>query len=301
MENKKPKAVAIDGNCLMYRCFFATLNQLEYYKKNNLKPVNALNLFIMSVLKILKRNDYQYGIIAFDAGKTTFRTEQYSDYKKNRKPMPDALYDQLSDIQDVVEPLGFFKLIKVNYEADDLIGSFNKLMNQNNIEVDIYTSDRDMLQLVDEDTTVQMLKSGTSVIQEYNINNFSSLFDGLWPYQIPEYKGLAGDSSDHIKGIPGVGHQTAVKLLTYYKTIDNLFAKINETDLISVKLKEKIIDHKDQAFKCKALATIYQDLLTNKSIANFKLNSLNNSYLEELTNKYHLHSLKRFIANWKEM
>lgn len=297
--NKQKLALAIDGNCLMYRCFFATLNQLEYYRLNNLPPVNALNLFISSILKILQRKNYQYGIVAFDAGKTTFRNEQYEGYKKDRKPMPSELLSQLPLIQNAIEPLGLNKLMQINYEADDLIGSFKQLMNQNNIAVDIYTSDRDMLQLVDENTTVQMFKSGTSIIQEFNAQNFSELFYGLQPKQIPEYKGLAGDPADSIKGIAGIGHKMALKLLEKFKSINGIYENIND-GFFSDKLRIKLVDNKSDALISRDIATICLDLLNDQHIDKFILKPINKPFLINLTNQYQLNSLRKIIENYKD-
>ena len=140
------KAIAIDGNCLMYRCFYATFKQLEYYQKHNLKPLNVFNLFVYSILKLINTKNYDYGIIAFDHSKHTFRSEKYDKYKEGRKPMPEALASQLSLVKDSPKLMGILGMEIPNYEADDIIGSFTKLMNKNNVEVEIYSSDRDMLQ-----------------------------------------------------------------------------------------------------------------------------------------------------------
>ena len=174
MTNKK--AIAIDGNSLMYRCFYATYNQLEYYQKHNLKPMNAFNLFVYSILKLINANHYDYAVIAFDHGKTTFRTEKYEKYKEGRKPMPDGLVSQLEDIKNSAKLMGIIGMELPRYEADDIIGSFANLMNKNNVEVEIYSSDRDMLQLVNNLTKVMMFKYGVSVTDEYNTTNFKDKF-----------------------------------------------------------------------------------------------------------------------------
>ena len=294
MQNKK--ALAIDGNSLMYRCFYATHNQLEYYQKNNLKPLNAFNLFVYSVLKLINNNHYDYAIIAFDHSKNTFRTEKYAKYKEGRKPMPIELVSQLEDIKKSPSLLGIVGIELSGYEADDIIGSFVKLMNKNNIAVEIYSSDRDMLQLVSDLTKVNLFKSGVSIIDEYNTNNFKDKFMGLIPEQIVDYKGIAGDGSDHLKGIPGIGPKTAVNMLLKYGNIENLYAHVNE---LSEKIKTNLLNNKQQAIDCKELATILTNLFDDKSIDEFLQKQIQYDELYRVANENNLNHLKKYIEKLK--
>lgn len=294
MQNKK--ALAIDGNSLMYRCFYATHNQLEYYQKNNLKPLNAFNLFVYSVLKLINSNHYDYAMIAFDHGKTTFRTEKYEKYKEGRKPMPIELVSQLNDIKKIPSLLGIIGMELPRYEADDIIGSFVKLMNKNNVEVEIYSSDRDMLQLVSNLTKVKLLKSGVSIIDEYNTNNFKEKFMGLTPEQIIDYKGIAGDGSDHLKGIPGIGPKTAVNMLLKYGNIENLYIHIDE---LTEKTKTNLLNNKQQAIDCKELATIVTNLFDDKIIDEFLRKPIQYDELYKIANENNLNHLKKYIEKFK--
>ncbi len=287
------KALAIDGNCLMYHCFYATFKQLEYYKPHNLKPLNAFNIFVMSVIKLIHLDNYEFALVAFDHSKKTFRSEQYEEYKKGRKPMPIELVEQLQLIKNSCAYMGVDAIEMEGYEADDIIGSYASLMNKNNISVDIFTSDRDMLQLVNNLTTVKIIKSGVSKFDIFDSKNFSDKFLGLKPQQITDYKGLAGDNSDRIKGISGIGPKTAAKLLIRFKNLEGIYDHLDEID--NDKLKQKLNDEKMQAFLSKQLATIITNLLTYSFIEQFQIKKIDKDMLIEIANDNNLNQLKSFI------
>lgn len=290
MSNKK--AIAIDGNCLMYRCFYATFKQLEYYQKNNLKPLNVFNLFVYSVLKLLNNKHFDYGIIAFDHSKHTFRSDKYDKYKEGRKPMPEALISQLPLVKYSPKLMGILGIEIPNYEADDIIGSFTKLMNKNNVEVEIYSSDRDMLQLVNDLTSVMLLKSGVSVVDEFNKTNFSEKFLGLKPEQITDFKGMVGDSSDNLNGIEGIGPKTAANMLLKFGNIDNIY---NHLDELTPKTKASLLENKQQAIDCKELATIYKELFNEKVLEDFDLKTILYDDLYKIASDNNLNQLKNYI------
>ena len=282
----------------MYRCFYATFKQLEYYQKNNLKPLNVFNLFVYSVLKLINNKQFDYGIIAFDHSKHTFRSEKYDKYKKGRKPMPDALVSQLQLVKDSPKLMGILGIEIPNYEADDIIGSFTKLMNKNNIEVEIYSSDRDMLQLVNDLTSVMLLKSGVSIVDEFNIANFSEKFLGLKPDQITDFKGMAGDNSDHLKGIEGIGPKTAANMLLKYGNIDNIY---NHLDEFTPKTKVSFLENKQQAIDCKELATIYKELFNEKVLEDFNLKTILYDDLYKIASDNNLNQLKNYIKKIEKL
>ena len=294
MSNNNRKAIAIDGNSLLYRCFYATFKQLPYYAQHNIQPTNALNLFVYSILKLLTSNKYDYAIVAFDHGKRTFRTAKYDLYKDGRKPMPKELVVQLPEIKMSPELMGVLGMSLENYEADDLIGSFAKLMNKNNVSVEIYSSDRDMLQLVNELNEIKLIKTGVSVFDDINIDNFKTKFFELTPNQVVDYKGIAGDSSDHLKGIAGIGPKTAASLLKQYGSLEGIYDHINE---LPAKIQTKMNDYKQQAFDCKELATIYKDLFNENELDMFATKAPNFDKLFELTKKHNLNFLDSFIRN----
>ncbi len=286
------KAIAIDGNCLFYRCFYATIKQLTYFESKQLKPTNALNLFIRIVIKLIRSNNYDYGIVAFDYSKDTFRKKKLKTYKEGRKKMPNELVCQISDIKQCVNLMGIKKIEVENFEADDIIGSFSKLMTQNNVYTEIFSSDKDMLQLVNEFTTVKLLKKGISDFIEYNLNNFPINFFGLFPNQVVDFKAISGDKSDHLQGVRGIGIKTSIELLKAYKTLDNIYLNL---DKLTRKNKEKFVVDKDDVYLCKDLVTIRTNLFDGANSNDFNLGAVNYVELLNFTRVNKLDSLSHWI------
>lgn len=286
------KAIVIDGNSLIYRSFYATLNQLDYYKKHNLKPANAIKLVTYSVLKLLSEQDYDYALFALDHHKTTFRTEEFADYKAGRKPMPDDLVDQLSTISEFVNSIGVNTLAIPNIEADDIIGSYCKMMNDNGVEVTVFSSDKDMLQLVNDKTTISLFKKGISERDDFTIQNFEQKFFGLKPNQIPDYKGIAGDSSDNLCGVKGIGPKTAINLLVKYGDFDQIYLHLDE---LNDTQKSKFSESREHAKLCKKLATIRKDVLNEYNLDSFSKKELNKDNVKKIINEFHLNGFDNFI------
>lgn len=282
------KAIIIDGNSLIYRSFYATLNQLEYYKQHNFPPANAIKLVTLTVLKLLNEQQYDYALFALDHHKKTFRTEEFADYKAGRKPMPDDLVVQLPEISRAVNALGIKTMSIPNIEADDIIGSYCRLMNQNDVHVTVFTSDKDMLQLVNEKTNVSLFKTGISERDTFTHLNFSDKFFGLKPNQIPDYKGIAGDSSDNLCGVKGIGPKTAINLLIKYGSFDEIYNHLEE---LNEGQKNKFSQSKDHAKLCKTLATIRLDVLDKNSINEFIKESINKNEMNKIIEKYHFKNI----------
>jgi DNA polymerase-1 len=286
------KALVIDGNSLIYRMFFASFNQLDYYKKNNLQPVNALKLVLLTLLKILTSTKYEYALVAFDAGKKTLRHDSFEDYKKGRPSMPQELVSQLPLIEDAINALGIQTLKIERIEADDIIGSYCKLMNKDNINVDVYSSDKDMLQLVNELTTVKLFKTGISDTLDVTLENFGEVFYGLTPLQVTDFKGISGDSSDNLCGVKGVGPTTATKLIKKYGSMESIYENIDE---LVGKTKDKFIEGKEMAFQCKQLSSIDKNLMLDESVFNFINRGIDKTRLTSIINKYHFSGFSKYL------
>lgn len=245
-----------------------------------------------NVIKLLSNNTFDYCLIAFDAAKKTFRHEMMDTYKQNRTKTPDELIKQMNDCIIALKALGINVQQNVNFEADDLVGSFSSLMNANDIAVEIYSSDKDLLQLVNDKTNVNLMLKGISLLDTYDINNFSQKYFGLEPYQVIEYKSIIGDSSDCLPGVSGVGPKTGVDLIKKYKTIDNIYENL---DSLTDSVKNKFINSKEVAFKCKKMATIVRNIFDNQNINDFRINEIDFDTLKDIANKYNLKDLKKFI------
>ena len=239
------KLVLIDGNSVLYRAFYAT----PYFSTSLGVPTNAVYGFLNMFLKIVTDIKPTHVLVAFDRKEPTYRHKLYAGYKATRKPMPPELVPQVALIKDLLSELGVKTYEKAGLEADDIIGTISKNFS---IPTIIITGDKDSFQLVDESTSVYFTRHGISELEVFSHDNFFEK-NGIDPIQIIDLKACMGDVSDNIPGITGVGEKTAKSLIAQFGSIENLYSN---TELLKGKLKEKVINCKDQAFMSKQLATI---------------------------------------------
>lgn len=289
---KMKKALAIDGNSMFYRMYYATLKQLEYSILSNNTPNNAIRLMLSQLVKLIKSNEYEYYFVAFDKGCHTFRHNELESYKENRKKTPDELFHQMTDCITAINDLGITTMSDDDLEADDLIASFAQLMNNQGVFVDVFSSDKDLLQLVNTHCTVNLMKTGLSVLEVYTADNFQSKFFDLSPAQVIEYKSIVGDLSDRLKGVPGIGKKTGVDLLLQYGSLDNIYVNLHS---LSSSQQKKFIEHKESAYQCKRLATLCKDKLLDRDPESFKQQSMNIAHLKEIILKYNLNDLNAYM------
>ncbi|HLS09812.1 DNA polymerase I [Lentibacillus sp.] len=246
------KLVLIDGNSVIYRAFFA----LPLLNNDKGVYTNAVYGFTSMLLKILEDEKPTHMLVAFDAGKTTFRHETYKEYKGGRQKTPPELSEQIPLLKEVLDAfhISYYQLDL--YEADDIIGTLSKQAQEKNWDVTVISGDKDLLQLVSDKVTVNLTKKGISDIEAYT-PEFMKEKMSIAPEQIIDLKALMGDSSDNIPGVPGVGEKTATKLLKQFETVDNVYEHLD--DVSGKKLKEKLENHKDDAFMSKNLVIIDRD------------------------------------------
>lgn len=259
------KLVLIDGNSLSFRAFFALpllTNKAGVY-------TNAIYGFTMILDKIIKEEQPTHFMVAFDAGKTTFRNNMYSEYKGGREKTPDELRSQLPYIRQLVESYNIKHYELENYEADDIIGTLSKQADNQNLKTIIITGDRDLTQLASENVTIYYTKKGVTDIDHYTPEFIAEKYDGIVPNQIIDMKGLMGDKSDNIPGVPGIGEKTAIKLLKQFETVEGVYENIDE--LKKSKMKEKLIENEENAKLSKDLATINRDSPIEVTIDDLKL------------------------------
>lgn len=258
------KFLVIDGSSLIHRAFFALPPLMT---KQGLHTGAVYGLCNM-LLKLLGDLQPAYMAVAFDKSRKTFRTELYADYKGQRKPTPSELSKQFPLAMKVLGTMGIPTLELDNYEADDIIGTF-AVHAPEDVEVIIVTGDRDELQLVDTRTKVYYTKRGISDIQIFDEAEFAANYEGLVPKQLIELKGLMGDASDNIPGVPGVGPKTALKLIKEYGDVETVLENI---DKVSGKaLKAKLADNKESALLSKKLATICTEAPVDTDIEKYAL------------------------------
>ena len=253
------KLVLIDGNSIAYRAFFA----LPLLSNSKGVHTNAVYGFAMMLNKMLKDEQPTHMLVAFDAGKTTFRHKTFNEYKGTRQKTPPELSEQFSYVRELLKAysIPFFEL--ENYEADDIIGTLSLQAEKEGYTVRVYSGDKDLTQLATDKTTVCITRKGITDIEEYTPAHIEEKY-GLEPLQIIDMKGLMGDASDNIPGVPGVGEKTAIKLLKQFHSVEELLQSIDQVS--GAKLKEKLSEHEDKAVMSKQLATILRTVPMELSI-----------------------------------
>ena len=254
MKMAKPTLLLIDGNSLAFRAFFALINQVDRFVNHEGLHTNALVGFNNLLDGIVDPFTPDLALVAWDAGKTTFRTGKFDDYKGNRDKTPQELVEQFEPLRKMVELHGIKSYELPGYEADDIIGTTARMGEAAGYAVTIVTGDRDMTQLVSDDVSVWVTKKGISEIDHYTPAMVAEVYDGLTPAQIVEVKGLQGDTSDNYPGVAGIGPKTAIKLMKEYHTIPEMYERIDE--MKTSKQKEKLIAGKEDALLSRDLATI---------------------------------------------
>jgi DNA polymerase-1 len=249
----KNQLVLIDGHALAYRMFFAL--PLEAFTTKSGEPTNATFGFIRTVLDwILADNPPQYFAVSFDLGRT-FRDDLFEEYKGTREKMPDELRLQIERIKEVIQTLNIPILELEGFEADDVLGTVASQAKPLGVPVYIITGDRDLLQLVDENTLVELPTRGSHPPEVFDVQGVIDYFE-VRPDQVVDYKALVGDSSDNIPGVKGVGKKTAAKLLNQYETLDEIYANV---DSIKGAMGKKIAEGKESAYLSQKLARIVTD------------------------------------------
>ena len=292
------KLVIIDGYSLLFRAYFATAYKGEdtILRTSDGTPVNAIYTFANMVLPIV--NSLKNGdsiCVCLDTGKKTYRHDILDSYKGNRPPCPEPLIIQMPILREFLDSFNIAHLEVDGYEADDIAGTIAYKF-KNFDDVQIYTSDKDYLQLVTENVSVNLMKKGMKEIQNVNVNNFEELYQ-MKPDQIRDFKGLCGDSSDNLKGIPGVGEKTAITLINKFETLENIYERIDE---VKGKLKENLIANKEQGELCKTLATINKNVEFDLHNDDLLFNGYDALKIQSFIKKYEMKSLISKVKNIKE-
>lgn len=248
------KVILVDGNNLLFRSYFATAYTGNMMRNSKGFPTNGLYGLVNMLNKIIKEEKPEYMIVAFDKGKT-FRHDKYEEYKGVRDETPIDLKKQFKVAKELV-PLMGIKCFEIdNYEADDIIGTYARLIEENDDFIGtIVSSDKDLLQLISDQIDVKLLKQKNYIRMDKEV--FKETY-GIEPIRMIDLKGLEGDPSDNIPGVKGIGEKTALKLLQEYESIENLYDNI---DRVKGAVKQKLIDGKDSAFMSKDIATIYKEV-----------------------------------------
>ncbi|MDR1605790.1 MAG: DNA polymerase I [Streptococcaceae bacterium] len=254
MTKTEKKLLLIDGSSIAFRAFFALYTQIDRFRAPSGLHTNAIFAFHTMLRNVLDTVQPTHVLVAFDAGKTTFRTEMYADYKGGRAKTPDEFREQLPFIREMLEAQGIKHYELNNYEADDIIGTLaNQAEKAGFDKVTIVSGDRDLTQLTTEKTTVEITIKGVAELETYTPAYLKEKL-GLTTAQFIDLKGLMGDKSDNIPGVTKIGEKTGIKLLLTYGSLDGIYEHLAE--MKPSKMKENLVNEREQAFLSRQLATI---------------------------------------------
>ena len=287
------KLIILDGNALIYRAFYA----LPPLKNKQGKLTNAVYGFTSILFRFIQELNPDYLIATFDLQGPTFRNLEYKEYKAKRVKAPQDLYDQIPMVKQVVRSLNIPIYEKQGFEADDVIGTIVQKTKDEQIKKIIITGDLDTLQLVDQKTEVYTPKKGVKDMFVYDEKAVKERFD-LKPKQIIDLKGLQGDSSDNIPGVPSIGKKIALDLLKQFNNLENLYKNLEASDL-NPKLKSRLLEYKDLAFLSYKLATIKKDVPIDFDLKKCEWGGYNEKQVIKLLEEFGFKSLINRFSDLK--
>ncbi len=295
------KIILVDGNNLMFRSYYATAYTGNFMKNSKGDPTNALYGFVSMINKIIEEEKPEYMVVAFDIGKN-FRHEKYEQYKAGRIETPEELKVQMPKAKVLLDAMGIKHIEVENYEADDIIGTISKMAyDDKEFDALIVSSDKDLLQLINEEVEVKLLKTKGYI--RYNPDSFEADY-GIKPIRMIDLKALMGDPSDNVPGVKGIGEKTALKLLQEYGTLENIYENINR---IKGALHDKLVNDKENAFFSKDICTICLEVPIKEKLEDLKYSGPTDK-LEEIYTDLEFYSLlkkmprkeKNFTSDYKE-
>ena len=289
IKSSKDRFLAIDANAIVHRAFHAYPSTLQ--TEDGLQ-VNAAYGFTVMLLSALKTFEPKYVVCCFDTHKPTFRHEEYPEYKGTRKPTDQSLIDQFPLVEEILKAFNIPIVKKDGFEADDILGTIAKYVRDSrwsneNLELYILSGDRDLLQLIDEDIKVCLPSGSFKDLVAYDREG-TFKYLGLYPEQIVDFKAIAGDSSDNIPGIKGVGQKTALQLLEKYGDLDNIYKNLKD---IKERYANLLLEGMEQAELSRRLAKIEQEVGVEIHLEDALLRDFDKNRVVEIFKKYSFKSL----------
>ncbi|MCY3027225.1 DNA polymerase I [Aerococcus sp. JJEM-2022a] len=289
--SKQEKLLLFDGSSLAFRAFFA-MHDLNRFKNNKGLHTNALYAFHLMLTHVLEKEKPSHALVAWDAGKTTFRTAYYPEYKGGRDKTPQEFVEQMPYFNKLLDAFGIAHYELANYEADDIIGTLSQKGAQAGMDVVIISGDKDLIQLARDQVRVDINRKGVTNIDSYTPQSIQA-DQGISPEQLIDVKGLMGDNSDNYPGVTGIGEKTALKLIQEFGSMEEVYANIDQVS--GKKRKENLVKDKDQAFLSKKLARIILDAPVEKSLADLKCQGIQ---AQDLVNFYREMNFKQFMEKF---
>ncbi|WP_195853907.1 DNA polymerase I [Aerococcus tenax] len=289
--SKQEKLLLFDGSSLAFRAFFA-MHDLNRFKNNKGLHTNALYAFHLMLTHVLEKEKPSHALVAWDAGKTTFRTAYYPEYKGGRDKTPQEFVEQMPYFNKLLDAFGIAHYELANYEADDIIGTLSQRGAEAGMDVVIISGDKDLIQLARGQVRVDINRKGVTNIDSYTPQSIQA-DQGISPEQLIDVKGLMGDNSDNYPGVTGIGEKTALKLIQEFGSMEEVYANIDQVS--GKKRKENLVKDKDQAFLSKKLARIILDAPVEKSLADLKCQGIQG---QDLVNFYREMNFKQFMEKF---
>ncbi|WP_195851011.1 DNA polymerase I [Aerococcus tenax] len=289
--SKQEKLLLFDGSSLAFRAFFA-MHDLNRFKNNKGLHTNALYAFHLMLTHVLEKEKPSHALVAWDAGKTTFRTAYYPEYKGGRDKTPQEFVEQMPYFNKLLDAFGIAHYELANYEADDIIGTLSQRGAEAGMDVVIISGDKDLIQLARDQVRVDINRKGVTNIDSYTPQSIQA-DQGISPEQHIDVKGLMGDNSDNYPGVTGIGEKTALKLIQEFGSMEEVYANIDQVS--GKKRKENLVKDKDQAFLSKKLARIILDAPVEKSLADLKCQGIQ---AQDLVNFYREMNFKQFMEKF---
>lgn len=277
------KLVVIDGNSILNRAFYGIMSSKMLQTADG-TYTNAVYGFLAIMFKLMEDVNPDYMVVAFDVKHPTKRHEMYAEYKGTRHGMPDELAAQMPIIKEVLEAMNIKIIELAGYEADDILGTLSKSSEKENIDVTLLTGDRDSFQLASDKTTIRIprTKNGKTETENFDRNKVLEVY-GIEPYELIEVKGLMGDKSDNIPGVPGVGEKTALNLIKEFHSIDTIYEKLEAGEAVAKgKLKENLETNKDLAMLSRELGRIDVNAPIDKDLEHFRVKPWDNKKVLDL-------------------
>ena len=290
------KLLLIDGNSIMNRAFYGIMGSKMLTTKDG-KYTNAVYGFLAIMFKIMEDLNPDYMAVSFDLKGPTARHKMYSEYKANRHGMPNELAEQMPMIKEILQAMNIDIVEKEGYEGDDILGTLAKYGEKRGLNVTILSGDRDTFQLASSKTTIRIprTKGGKTETEDYDRKKVIEEY-GLEPKKLIEVKGLQGDTSDNIPGIPGIGPKTAINLIKKFGSIEDMYKAIdNGTDGLKGKQRENIVNNKDMALISKTLGTIDVNVPLDDTLDNLKVEEWDKEKVLEIFQNL---NFKRYIERF---
>ena len=291
-KNNKKRLFIIDGYATLYRAHYALI-------RNPLTttagiPTSAVFGFANQVFQLLEEENPDYIVAAFDSKGKNFRHELYTDYKANRSAMPDEIQTQLPYLWELLDGMNIPVLQIEGVEADDIIGTVAKMCEKDNLQCNIVSGDKDFMQLINDKTLLYAPQARRREKEIFNAQKVSEKW-GVGPEHIIDLLGLMGDSSDNVPGVEGVGPVTAKKLIQKFGSMEKIYENIDQIE--NEKMREKLLNNKDNAFLSKQLVTILTDVTVDASLSDFEKKEVNNTKLESIFKELEFTGLLKKIGS----